>query len=102
MQAFLRLDRLERTDLDRADEPAGLARVEAAGADLERRGGAGGDRERSASSAGLPASCAAMNAREQHVARADDRDGLDRRRDALVALDLPLLAEEREAAATRA
>src|SRR5687768_14179633 len=36
-------DGLELGDVDRGDEPAGIARVEDPGADLERRGRAGGD-----------------------------------------------------------
>ena len=67
------------TQLDAGDElRPRLARVEAAGADLERRGGAGGDGQpqRLLGRASRRAR-AARNCREQDVAGADRRDRLD-------------------------
>src|SRR5215210_2335222 len=91
-------DRLELRHLDPRHEPSGLARLEAAGAELQRGGGACGDRaaERLFVGAAVESSC--DEGREQNVARADSRHGIDPRCDRAEADHLPVGAQQRPAA----
>ena len=69
-------------ELDAGLQAARVARVEVAGAELERRRSARGDRGAQGLLRVLPAWRPARNAGQQHVAGADSRDRLDLRRDA--------------------
>ena len=82
---FSRGDGLELGHLDRADQAAGLARLEPAGADLERRGGARGDRGAQRLLVRAAVEPRRDEGGEQDVARADRGDRVDARRDGAVA-----------------
>src|SRR4051794_7584427 len=90
--------RLEVRELDPGLQPPGLPRVEPPGAHLECRRGArrdGGAQGLLVRPARVP--CGDVR-REQHVAGADGRDGIDARRDGAEALDIrALLAQQRDA-----
>src|SRR5215218_3792318 len=90
----------ELRDVDGAEEPAGLPGIEVAGADPERRRGAGGDGELQRLLRGPAGEVGGDELGEEDAAGADDGDGLDPgRRVRAVATHLPILPEERVAAA---
>src|SRR6185503_14252007 len=91
-------DRLELGDLDRADQPARLARLEPARADLQRRRRAGGDRRAQGFLVRAPVEPRRDERGQQHVARADRRDRIDPRRGRPVARGLALVSQQRPAA----
>ena len=82
-------------DLDERHEARGLLRVEAAGADLEHRCRACRHREPQGLLGRTLLGQRREPAREQDVAGADDRDGLELRRLGPVAPHLALLPDER-------
>src|SRR5882672_5304044 len=91
------LDGLQLGELDARLQPARLSRVEAAGADLERRRGACGDGG-AQRLLPRPAGVACGDERgEQDVAGADGRYRVDTRRDRAKADGLAVVAEQRDA-----
>src|SRR5436190_771716 len=91
-------DRRELLDLDAGGEPRRVAWLEAASADLEGRRRAGSHREPQRLARRPRVEQGGEVLREQQVARADHRDGLDLWRHGAVPAHLSLFAEQRDAA----
>src|SRR3954454_7392714 len=91
-------DRLELGNLDRADQAAGLARLEPARTDLERGRGPGGHCRAECLLIGAAIESRRDEGGEQDVAGADDRDGVDQWRGRAVAARGTLVSEQRPAA----
>src|SRR5690349_21236535 len=91
-------DRLELGDLDGTDQPAGLARLEPARADLERRRSAGGDGRPQGLFVRAPVEAGRNERGEEHVAGADRRERVDLWRRGAVARRLALVPQQRPAA----
>src|SRR3954451_14914083 len=99
--AALGRDRLELAQIDEVLQPAGLARLETPGPDLERRWRAGRDRGSQRVLQGPLGHPRGEERAKQDVAGADAGHRLDLRRDRSQPQSFSFLAEEREAARLR-
>src|SRR5438067_13532036 len=90
-------DRFQLGDLDGAREAVDLPLLEPSSADLESRSRAGRDRRTERILRRLAFQVRGEVGRQQDVARPDDRDRLDGRRPCPVAVNDPLLTEQRPA-----